>query len=129
MTVSGRSIFLWGSAYSTGAAHISPGLAFAVQFAIWHVIDYIMNLPNHFHRLQEKTMRRIITDAQICHGKAHVEGTRIPVHIFLDLLAVGETYENILQAYPQLNEKDIQACLNYAAKLATEEVVYEYRVA
>ncbi|NVM23341.1 MAG: DUF433 domain-containing protein [Desulfobacterales bacterium] len=74
-------------------------------------------------------MRRIITDAQICHGKAHVKGTRIPVHIILDLLAVGETYENILQAYPQLNEKDIQACLNYAAKLATEEVVYESKVA
>jgi len=74
-------------------------------------------------------MRRIITDAKICHGKAYVEGTRIPVHIILDLLGVGETYENILEAYPQLNEKDIQACLKYAAKLATEEVVYESKVA
>lgn len=74
-------------------------------------------------------MRRIITDAQICHGKAHVEGTRVPVHIILDLLAVGETYENILQAYPQLDVKDVRACLKYAAKLATEEVVYESRVA
>ena len=74
-------------------------------------------------------MRRIITDTQICHGKAHVEGTRIPVHIILDLLADGETFKNILQAYPQLNEKDVQLCLKYAAKLATEEVVYESRVA
>lgn len=69
-------------------------------------------------------MRHIITDAQVCHGKAHVEGTRIPVHIILDLLATGETYENILKVYPQLMEEDIQACLKYAAKLATEEVVY-----
>ncbi|GAG81823.1 unnamed protein product [marine sediment metagenome] len=74
-------------------------------------------------------MRRIITDTQICHGKAHVEGTRIPVHIVLDLLAGGETCENILQAYPHLTEKDIQACLKYAARLATEEVVYESMVA
>jgi uncharacterized protein (DUF433 family) len=74
-------------------------------------------------------MRRVITDTQICHGKAHVEGTRIPVHIILDLLADGETFENILQAYPQLTEKDIQLCLKYAARLATEEVVYESRVA
>ena len=74
-------------------------------------------------------MRRIIIDANICHGKACVEGTRIPVHIILDLLGVGETYENVLEAYPQLNEKDIQACLKYAAKLATEEVVYESKVA
>ena len=75
------------------------------------------------------TRRRIITNTQVCHGKAHVGGTRIPVHIVLDLLAVRETYENILQAYPQLDEKDVQACLKYAAKLATEEVVYESRVA
>jgi uncharacterized protein (DUF433 family) len=74
-------------------------------------------------------MKRIITDTQICHGKAHVEGTRIPVHIILDLLADGETFKNILQAYPQLTEKDVQICLKYAARLATEEVVYESRVA
>ncbi len=74
-------------------------------------------------------MRRIITDTQICHGKAHIEGTRIPVHIILDLLAAGETIENTLQAYPQLTEKDVQLCLKYAARLATEEVVYESRVA
>ncbi|MFH1953997.1 MAG: DUF433 domain-containing protein [Pseudomonadota bacterium] len=61
-------------------------------------------------------MRRIITYTQICHGKAHVEGTRIPVHIVLDLLAGGETFKNILQAYPHLTEKDIQACLKYAVK-------------
>lgn len=74
-------------------------------------------------------MKRIITDTRICHGKAHVEGTRIPVHIILDLLATGETYENILQAYPHLTEEDIRACLNYAARLATEEVAYESKVA
>jgi uncharacterized protein (DUF433 family) len=74
-------------------------------------------------------MKRIITDTQICHGKAHIEGTRIPVHIILDLLADGETIENTLQAYPQLTEKDVQLCLKYAARLATEEVVYESRVA
>jgi len=74
-------------------------------------------------------MGRIITDAHICHGKAHVEGTRIPVHIILDLLAAGETHENILEAYPQLTQEDIQACLKYAARLATEEVVHESKVA
>ena len=59
-------------------------------------------------------MRRIIMDALICHGKAYVEGTRVPVHVILDFLAVGETYENVLQAYPQLDEKDVRACLKCA---------------
>ena len=74
-------------------------------------------------------MKRIITNTQICHGKAHIEGTRIPAHIILDLLAAGETFGNIIHAYPQLKEDDIRACIEYAAKLATEEVVYESKVA
>ena len=74
-------------------------------------------------------MSRIITDPQICHGKAHILGTRIAVHIIFVLLGAGETHENILQAYPHLTKEDIQACLKYAAKLATEEVVHEFRVA
>ena len=74
-------------------------------------------------------MRRIITDTQICHGKAHIEGTRIPAHIILDLLAAGENYGNIIHTYPQLTEEDIRACLEYAATLATEELAYESKVA
>ncbi len=74
-------------------------------------------------------MRRIITNPTICHGKAYLEGTRIPIHIILDLLAAGETYQNILTAYPQLNEEDILTCINYAAKLATEEIVYKSETA
>ena len=74
-------------------------------------------------------MRRIITDTKICHGKAHIEGTRIPAHIILDLLAAGDTYGNIVQPSPQLTEEDIRACIEYAAKLATEEVSYESKVA
>ena len=70
-------------------------------------------------------MKRIITDPVICHGKACIEGTRIPVHIILDLLAAGENYETILSAYPQLKDADILACINYAAKIATEEVTFQ----
>ncbi|MFH1941618.1 MAG: DUF433 domain-containing protein [bacterium] len=74
-------------------------------------------------------MQRIVIDPKICHGKAHIKGTRIPIHIILDLLAAGETHQNILKAYPKLNEKDILTCIGYAAKLATEEVVYESEIA
>jgi len=49
------------------------------------------------------------------------KGTRIPVHIILDLLAAGESYEGIKRAYPNITDKDIRACLNYASVLADEE--------
>lgn len=70
-------------------------------------------------------MSRITTNPNICHGKACIAGTRIPVHIILELLAAGESLDNILQAYPHIKKEDILACIEYAAKVTTEEVVYE----
>ncbi len=64
---------------------------------------------------------RISSDARICSGKPCIRGTRIPVHIILDLLAAGETYDGIRRAYPDLTDNDIQACIGYAAMLAEEE--------
>ena len=72
-------------------------------------------------------LNRISTDPHICHGRAWIVGTRIPVYIILNPLAAGKTTENILKVYPQLTYEDIQACITYAGKLATEEV-YETEV-
>ncbi len=67
------------------------------------------------------SIERIISDPKICSGKPCVKGTRIPVHIILDLLAVGESFEGIKKVYPNITDEDIKACLNYAAILADEE--------
>ena len=66
---------------------------------------------------------RITVSPNICHGKACIKGTRVPVHIILDLLAAEETVENILKAYPQIIAADIRTCLQYAAALASERIV------
>jgi uncharacterized protein (DUF433 family) len=75
--------------------------------------------------LKEKPMSKITVNPNICHGKACIAGTRIPVYIILELLAAGESTENILKAYPHLKKEDILACIDYAAQLATEEVIFE----
>jgi uncharacterized protein (DUF433 family) len=69
-------------------------------------------------------MERITVDPKICHGKPHIKGTRIPVHLILDLLGADETFENILKAYSHITRADILACIKYGAALATEETVY-----
>jgi len=68
-----------------------------------------------------KSIERITSDSKVCSGKPCIKGTRIPVHIILDLLAAGESYEGIKQAYPSLTDADIRACLSYAAVLADDE--------
>lgn len=67
------------------------------------------------------SIERIISDPKICSGKPCIKGTRIPVHIILDLLAVGESFEGIKKAYPNITDEDIRACLLYASILADEE--------
>jgi len=64
---------------------------------------------------------RITSDPKVCSGKPCLKGTRIPVHIILDLLAAGETYDGIRKAYPSVTDDDIRACISYAAALAEEE--------
>jgi uncharacterized protein (DUF433 family) len=47
---------------------------------------------------------------------------RITVGLVLSLLANRMTFKEILAAYPYLEVDDLQACLEYGACLASEEV-------
>ena len=68
-----------------------------------------------------KLTERIVSDPSVCSGKPCIKGTRIPVHIMLDLLAAGENFDGVKRAYPGINDEDIRACLSYASVLADEE--------
>ncbi len=48
-------------------------------------------------------------------GKPCIRGMRITVYDVLSYLASGMTYEEILDDFPYLTQKDILACLSYAA--------------
>ena len=48
-------------------------------------------------------------------GRPTVRGMRISVGDVLGWLAAGMSHEEILGDYPELTEKDIRACLAYAA--------------
>ncbi len=65
----------------------------------------------------------ITVDPNICHGKACVTGTRVPVSVILDNLSAGYTYDEIIDAYPSLTLDDIRAALKYATLLAKERVI------
>jgi uncharacterized protein (DUF433 family) len=66
---------------------------------------------------------RISVNPNICFGKPCVKGTRIWVSLILDFLATGETFETILENYPQLKREDILACLSYGAAMSHENFV------
>jgi uncharacterized protein (DUF433 family) len=66
---------------------------------------------------------RISADANVCHGKVCIKGTRILVSVILDNLAGGISQDAILRSYPTLKPEDIQAALSYAAELSKGRIV------
>jgi uncharacterized protein (DUF433 family) len=67
--------------------------------------------------------RFISVNPHVCHGKACIAGTRVPVSVVLDNLAAGATVDEILAAYPTLSTESVRASVAYAAELARERIV------
>lgn len=65
----------------------------------------------------------ITVNPAVLHGKACIQGTRIPVAVVLANLADGLSIEEIIKSYPSLTPVAIQAALAYAADLAQERVL------
>ena len=65
----------------------------------------------------------ISINPKVCHGRACIRGTRIPVSVVLDNIAAGLGRDEIIQSYPSLAVGDIRAALSYAAELAQERVI------
>jgi len=57
-------------------------------------------------------------ESKIGYGTTYVKGTQIPVHQIVRALASGDTVDDLLKVHPELEKKDILACLAYAANLA-----------
>ena len=57
----------------------------------------------------------IEVDPEVRFGRPVIKGTRITVYDVLQWLASGMTYQDIIADFPQLCEKQILACLAYAA--------------
>ena len=68
-------------------------------------------------------MDRIEVNPAICNGKPLIRGTRIMVRNILGMVAGGYAVDRVLEAYPDLTREDVNAALEYAAKVVDEEQV------
>jgi uncharacterized protein (DUF433 family) len=68
-------------------------------------------------------MDRITVDVGQCGGRPCLRGLRIRVKDVLDLLAAGATRAEILEDYPLLEDADITAALEYAARQSDHPVL------
>jgi uncharacterized protein (DUF433 family) len=63
---------------------------------------------------------RITVDPRQMGGVPCIRGLRIPVATVVGMVADGMATEEILDAYPDLNQPDIQEALRYAAEAVRE---------
>ena len=66
---------------------------------------------------------RITTDPARMRGMPCIRGTRITVSAILGQLAAGQTIEQVLADYPQLERDDVLDALEYAATDTNERVI------
>jgi uncharacterized protein (DUF433 family) len=59
---------------------------------------------------------RITIDPGICHGKPILRGLRYPVEGILEYLGGGDTFEEVLAEFPDLEMEDLQACIQFATQ-------------
>ena len=60
-------------------------------------------------------MSRITHNPEVMGGKPCIRGMRVTVGTIVGLFASGHTANEILKAYPYLDDEDVKAALLYAA--------------
>ena len=68
-------------------------------------------------------MTQIEVNPAICSGKPVIRGTRIMVSNILGMVAGGYSIDKILASYPELAREDVNAALEYAARVIDEDQV------
>lgn len=69
---------------------------------------------------------RITLDENLCNGKPTIRGLRITVQTILEYLSAGDSKEEILLQYPDLESEDIDACLKYATMLLSSKYTIKH---
>ncbi|MCP4155464.1 MAG: DUF433 domain-containing protein [bacterium] len=65
--------------------------------------------------------KHIVCKPRILRGKPVIKGTRISVELILKKMSEGISSEELMEAYPSLTEKDINAVLAYSADVIARE--------
>ncbi len=61
-------------------------------------------------------LARITIDPAVCHGKSTIRGLRYPVETILDYLSGGDSFEEVLAEFPDLERADLQACIQFTSQ-------------
>jgi len=92
----------------------------------WHKIHKQRGfpLPSFFlitYFMSVQAIDRIESTPDILSGQPVVKGTRLPVYVFVEAIAEGDSIEELKSAYPFLNRADIQQAPRLATRMSQLE--------
>lgn len=64
--------------------------------------------------MSQSLIDRITLNPEVAHGKPTIRNKRYTVEGLLEYLAAGDTIEDLLKEFTDLEKEDFQACLEYA---------------
>lgn len=64
--------------------------------------------------MKQSLLSRITLNPNVGHGKPTIRDKRYLVESMLEYLAGGDTTEELLQTFPDLEHEDLLACLQFA---------------
>ena len=66
----------------------------------------------------------IASEPDVMYGKPCFKGTRIPVELILEKIALGRPIDEILEGYPKLTRESIQAAQLYALAAVRNDIFF-----
>jgi len=73
-------------------------------------------------RRDMEELDRITVNPNVCLGQPTIRGIRITVSVILKMLAAGKSIQEILEAYPELEVKDVQQAIKYASWVVSDQL-------
>lgn len=65
---------------------------------------------------------RITVSPDVCLGQPTIRGMRITVSVILKMLAGGKSVQEVVEAYPELEEEDVKQAIKYAAWVLSDQI-------
>jgi len=69
-------------------------------------------------------LSRITVDPEVCHGKPCVRGLRYPVEYILEYLAGGDSVDDLLAEFPDLEREDVLACHEFSRRMLSARSIH-----
>lgn len=69
-----------------------------------------------------ENLDRITVNPNTCLGQPTIRGMRITVSVILKMLGNGNSIQEVLEAYPELEAEDVQQAIRYAAWVVSDQL-------